>query len=135
MDRRGHPLTRWFRRAPTISPGARAEQTARRHLEKKGFRFLAANHRTRFGEVDLVMEEGATVVFVEVKARSRTDFGRPEEFVTRAKQARVAKAALDFVKVRGLADRPLRFDVVGLSGEEIAHLPNAFVPDAGRYLF
>lgn len=126
----------WFRRGPAApeKSGARAEQLARRYLEKKGYCFLAANHRTRFGEVDLVMEEGSTVVFVEVKARSRTDFGRPEEFVTPAKQKRVAKAALDFVKARGLTHRPLRFDVIGLLGDEIAHLPNAFVPEAGRYL-
>jgi putative endonuclease len=113
--------------------GQAAEERARRLLEAKGFRFLAANHRTRMGEVDLVMRDGDTVVFVEVRERTREGYGRGFETVTAAKQAKVAKAALSYVKEKRLGGMPLRFDVVSFDPEGASHLPNAFVPPAGRY--
>jgi putative endonuclease len=113
--------------------GQAAEERARRLLEAKGYRFLAANHRTRMGEVDLVMKDGETVVFVEVRERTRGGYGRGFESVTAAKQAKVAKAALAYVKEKRLGGMPLRFDVVSFDPEGAAHLPNAFVPPAGRY--
>jgi putative endonuclease len=113
--------------------GRRAEAEARAFLEKKGYAFLDANVRTPMGEVDLVMKDKETVVFVEVRERTNESFGRGFETVTAAKQAKVAKAALAYVKEKRLAGSPLRFDVVSLGPRGLEHIPNAFVPPAGRY--
>jgi len=113
--------------------GQEGEGHARSFLEKAGYRFLAANTQTRYGEVDLVMEKGTTVVFVEVRVRGSNSYGSPAETVTKAKQKKVAKAAIAYAKEQGLTKRPLRFDVVAIEGNKINHIPNAFVP-TGYYL-
>lgn len=113
--------------------GKAAEDRAREFLAAKGYRFLDANYRTPQGELDLVMERGDAVVFVEVKARGSEAYGRPYETVTRAKQEKLARAAMSYVKLRNLAGRPLRFDIVSLGPSGLEHLENAFVPQAGRY--
>ncbi len=121
-----------FFKPPRLSPaqaqGHAAEDQAKIYLERKGYHFLAANHRTRFGEVDLVMEQGETVVFVEVRERSDSAFGSPVETVTKKKQARIAKAGIAYVKAQGLARRPLRFDIVAVQDARLTHIENAFVP-------
>jgi putative endonuclease len=121
----------WFRRkaedrSAAAERGRAGEDAARRFLEGKGFKFLRANYRTRFGEVDLVMEDGESVVFVEVKARGDARFAAPQESVTRGKQRRVVTAALAFLKEARLAGRPLRFDVVTVMPEGTEHIPDAF---------
>lgn len=123
-----------LRRADPRSLGKSAEDLARAHLEAKGFRFLRANHRTRFGEVDLVMKDGDTLVFVEVRARGREDYGRAAETVTPAKQRKVVMAALDYVKSEGRAKDALRFDVVAVGPAGVEHLPNAFGAGGGYTL-
>lgn len=80
------------------------------------------------GEVDLILEQKETIVFVEVRERKSTSFGTPAETVTRKKQARIAKAALMFLKAKGLTRRPLRFDVVSVQSGTISHIENAFAP-------
>jgi putative endonuclease len=102
-------------------------------LEGKGFIFLAANYRTKLGEVDLVMRDKDAVVFVEVRERMNEGFGRGFETVTAAKQGKIAKAALAYVKEKKLANVSLRFDVVSWGPRGGEHIPNAFVPAAGRY--
>jgi putative endonuclease len=115
--------------------GRSGEDLARARLSAKGYRFLRANYRTRGGEVDLIMERGDTVVFVEVKARGDGEgqFGTPQESVTPAKQRRIVLAALHYVKAAGAHGRPLRFDVFAISPSGTEHIENAFVPEAGLY--
>lgn len=100
--------------------GRAAEEAAAIWLESQGYRVLARNHRTRRGEVDLVCEESGTICFVEVRSRSRLDFGGPQESVTSLKARRVVQAALDWAVRNGGADRAARFDVVAvdLSGAD-----------------
>lgn len=117
----------------TVKPGRDQESQARTYLESKGYRFLAANYQTRRGELDLVMQEDETVVFVEVKSRSNLGFARPEESVTPAKQSKLAMAALAYVKENGLSDRPLRFDVVAIGPGRLDHLENAFEAPGEAY--
>ncbi|MBL0059412.1 MAG: YraN family protein [Elusimicrobia bacterium] len=114
--------------SPTQTQGQEAETLALHWLEPKGYRLLAANHRTPMGEVDLILEQKETIVFVEVRERKSTSFGTPAETVTRKKQARIAKAALMFLKAKGLTRRPLRFDVVSVQSGTISHIENAFAP-------
>ncbi len=101
----------------TQESGAQAEEEARHFLELQGLRLIERNFRTRRGELDLIMEEGRAIVFVEVRFRKDRRFGGPLESVTAAKQQRIALAAAEFLgRHHGLADRPCRFDVVALCG-------------------
>jgi putative endonuclease len=119
--------------SPRQAQGRRAEALARSFLESRGYVFRAANAATRAGEVDLVMEDRGALVFVEVRERSSDRFGAAAETVTPAKQRRVARAALAYLKDNHLVGRPLRFDVVAVRNGACEHLPNAFAP-AGFYL-
>ena len=105
--------------------GARAERLAEEFLRERGMRILARNFRTRFGEIDLVAQDGETVVFVEVRSRSSDAFGTPQETVTVAKRRRIIRTARAYAQSRSL-DAPLRFDVVALSPQGTLHIPGAF---------
>jgi putative endonuclease len=98
--------------------GARAEEQARRFLELQGLRTVERNFRTRRGELDLVMEQGPVLVFVEVRFRKDRRFGGPLESVSPAKCRRVALAAAEFLgQRREWRDRPCRFDVAAICGD------------------
>ena len=73
-----------------------------------------------------VEEEGATVVFIEVKRRTTARFGRPAEAVTPVKRARIVRTALLYLQQKRLMDAPVRFDVVELTPGEIRHIRGAF---------
>ena len=105
--------------------GARAERQAEEFLKERGMRILARNFRTRFGEIDLVAQDGDTVVFVEVRSRSSDAFGTAQETVTLAKRRRIIRTAMAYAQSRRL-DAPLRFDVVALSPQGPLHIPAAF---------
>ncbi len=90
--------------------GRRAEEAAARALVSEGFRVLARNCRTPFGEIDIVAERRGRLAFVEVKARRRGgSAGGPEEALTAAKLARVARAADHVARTRGLSAAPREF--------------------------
>ncbi len=95
-----------------IRLGKRGEALARHELEKAGYKILAQNWRTRFGEIDLVAEREGIVVFVEVKARTSHDFGRPEESVTRRKRRKLIQTAQAYLQSTGRAQVPWRIDVI-----------------------
>ena len=94
--------------------GRAAEEEAAGWLERQGYAVLARNHATRAGEVDLVCREGATLCFVEVRSRSRLDFGSPAGSVTLAKARRVVAAATDWALRHGGLEQQMRFDVVAV---------------------
>ena len=123
--------------------GRFGEQLAARTLSETGLRILARNWRCDQGELDIVAQEGATIVFVEVKTRSTTAFGTPAEAVTPVKAARIHRLALRWLdEHRGAAGwAPIRFDVVsivrrggdgrgvdgrGADGPVVEHLRGAF---------
>jgi len=124
-----------FRTAATAAPGARkaagdaAEDRALAHLLDAGLRLVARNYRTPGrggGEIDLVMRDGATLVFVEVRRRSRADFGGAAASVGFVKQRRIVFAARHFLlRLRG-SPPPCRFDVVAVEEGRIAWLRAAF---------
>ena len=95
-----------------IRLGRRGEEAAERFLVSAGYRILARRYRTRAAEIDLIAEDGDTLVFVEVKARSSTSSGRPSEAVDGRKRARIAGAASLYLASRGAYERACRFDVV-----------------------
>ncbi len=118
------------RRTPRGRLGDAGEQAAAEHLLASGYRIVARNHRCRLGEVDLVAEKGDLLVFVEVRTRRSAVFGSPEETVDARKQARVVRAARDFLARWRGPERGARFDVIALvdapSGVQLLHLPGAF---------
>ncbi len=113
--------------------GRTGEDIAVRHLERLGFDVLARNHRTRFGELDIVAADGAHLVFVEVKTR-RAGSGRPWDSLHDLKRAQVRRMAAAYLSE--VTDRPysaeLRFDAIGVilaadgSLVELEHLEGAF---------
>ncbi len=110
--------------------GLLGEERARVALRRAGYRILAQNYRCRYGEIDVVAEEGATIVFIEVKARRSASHGAPAQAVTRSKQQRIARTALQYLAVHHMLDRKARFDVVTLMAEpngwRLEILRNAF---------
>jgi putative endonuclease len=110
--------------------GRAAESLAADYFLQHGYRVLERNYRTRRGEVDLILEKGCYLIFVEVRYRRSTAFGSPEETITPAKQRKVILAALEYVVRRGLGARMIRFDVVSLvqgsGAPRIEHIEDAF---------
>ncbi|MBL6751206.1 MAG: YraN family protein [Nevskia sp.] len=97
--------------------GAQAEAQAQRHLQAQGLRLVARNWRCPGGELDLVMRDGATLVVVEVRRRSRSDYGGGFESVHARKRARLVHAAQLFLAAHPeYAEAPVRFDVVAIDG-------------------
>ena len=94
--------------------GQSAETRAEAFLQTHGLKPLARNWRCRFGEIDLIMRDGATLVFVEVRLRSRADFGGAAASVTANKQRKLLAAARQYLATLKTLP-PGRFDVVALS--------------------
>ncbi len=105
----------------TRARGAQVEAAARDHLVAAGLQALAANAQARHGELDLVMRDGDTVVFVEVRYRRSAAFGGGFASVDAGKRRRLVLAARQFLAThRELRDAPCRFDVVDASGDPAA---------------
>jgi len=113
----------------------RGEVAALSYLEAKGYRVLAKNFTCPMGEIDLVMQDGDVVVFVEVKARETLAYGEPIEAVTPQKVRKIATAAQRFLVKNRMLGRSVRFDVVEVLCGEVRHTENAFtMNDAAKYL-
>jgi putative endonuclease len=112
--------------------GAAAEERAMRYLEHQGLKTLERNFHSRRGEIDLIMREADTLVFVEVRFRKDARFGSAMESVTYSKQQRIIAAARLFLGTRTQwSDAPCRFDVLAISGqnpENIDWIRDAFRP-------
>lgn len=117
----------------TQSSGAYGERLARQYLEAKGYRFIAANWWCKAGEIDLVMQDSAVLVFVEVRLRQPTTFGAGLETVAQEKQRKLIRAAkLYQQKASYWGDA--RFDVVSIihhpdKEPEVSHIDWAFSAD------
>lgn len=112
----------------TRSEGDRGENIAVKYLKKHGYAVLERNYRCHFGEVDIVVTDKKTVVFVEVKARSNTKFGLPREAVDLHKQKTIIRCADSWLLHNKLTGVPVRFDVVEVLDGKPNHLIDAFRP-------
>ena len=93
--------------------GTRGENLACRFLKKSGYKILYRNFKGRTGgEIDVVCRDRDTLVFVEVKTRTREDFGRPLDAVDRDKRKRISRGGLAWLRLLGDPDILFRFDVV-----------------------
>jgi putative endonuclease len=125
------PCLSWHSEVTAAEWGRRAERAAENYLIRRGLRTLERNYRVRTGEIDLVMTHHDELVFVEVRFRSRTDFGDGADSVTYRKQQRLISAARHYLQHRG-DERPCRFDVVSVCRTHYClrfeWMRNAFTP-------
>lgn len=108
--------------------GSNAEQIAVAYLQRQHLVLLTQNYRCRFGEIDLIMRDKSTLVFVEVRMRSHEMFGGAAASITPSKQAKLLRTARHYLA--GLnSEPPCRFDALllsGANGQEIEWIKNAF---------
>jgi putative endonuclease len=117
-------------RAPPGPIGGAAEDRALRLLLAQGLTLVGRNFRCRVGEIDLIMRDGPSLVFVEVRYRADGRHGSAAETVSVAKQRRFTAAARRYLQQHPAAARgPCRFDVVAMTGEHVEWLRGAFAAD------
>ncbi|GAB3446210.1 YraN family protein [Massilia solisilvae] len=104
--------------------GQRWEQVAQAHLERHGLRLVQANFRCKAGEIDLVMRDGATLVFVEVRQRAARAHGGAAASITPTKVRRLVRAA-ELYLLRFPRTPPCRFDVVAIDAGQLDWIRNA----------
>jgi putative endonuclease len=110
--------------------GKKGEDTAVQFLEGKGYEIVARNYRIKRQEIDIVAKDKETYIFVEVKSRSSSDFGFPEDFVSVQQEGRIRNAATHFLAEEKIDAKHIRFDVVSILVHEheieIEHFEDAF---------
>lgn len=110
--------------------GARGEDEAVNFLIKKGYKIKERNWRFAKAEIDIIAENDTWLVMVEVKTRSNDSFGNPEEFVSRAKQKHLIRAANRYLELFP-TEKDTRFDIISIVIEPkflLEHIPEAFYP-------
>lgn len=114
-------------RERSVEYGRAAERAALRFLRRRGFRILARNYRSPYGEIDLIARDGGAIVFIEVKSRAGLEHGDPREFVDDKKMRRIGRAACHYIRKFGLEGRECRFDVLTfVHGKAAEHVKGAF---------
>jgi putative endonuclease len=109
-----------------MKPGAQAEQVAAQFLQKNGLRLIQRNFRCRFGEIDLILRDGETLIFAEVRQRSRVDFGGAAASIDAHKQRRLILTAQHYLASLPRIP-PCRFDAVLLdAADNVEWVKNAF---------
>ncbi|MDD2885104.1 MAG: YraN family protein [Dechloromonas sp.] len=111
----------------TVARGREAEARAAAYLENCGLQLVDRNFRIRGGEIDLIMRHGTTLVFVEVRQRSRSDYGGAGASITAGKRRRLILAARHYLARRG--DCACRFDCLLIDGKAFTWLRDAFRAD------
>lgn len=127
-------IQEWYHRSEQplhLRHGQLGERTAKRHLKRRGLKFLTANFRTERGEIDLVFRDRDCLVFIEVKARSSEEWTRPAAAVDAERRRRLTQCGLDYLRLLKNPAVKVRFDIVEVLLEnsavrEVRHLPNAF---------
>ena len=102
--------------------GMFGEEHAALYLEDMGYRILARNYRSRYGEIDIIAEHQETIVFVEVKARRSYFYGEPKESIHISKQRKLIRTAMIYLQEKEWEERECRFDAI-----EVVFLPNGSI--------
>lgn len=111
----------------TTQQGNAAEKLAAKHLEKQGLKQITSQYRSKFGEIDLVMQDQDTLVFIEVRLRKNKQYGGAEASITSLKQHKIVMTAEYYLQQHGNA--PCRFDVIlmdDLDANSIIWIKDAF---------
>ncbi|HYC42341.1 MAG TPA: YraN family protein [Noviherbaspirillum sp.] len=112
------------RRTAKQVAGEAGEEQALLFLQEKGLKLVERNFRCKGGEIDLVMQDGRELVFVEVRKRAGNDYGGAAASITARKQSRLVIAAQTFLQ-RYKMPPPCRFDVIAIEGAAMEWLKNA----------
>ncbi len=111
--------------------GKMGEELAAVHLSEKGYLIRHRNWRSGHKELDIVAEKDGTLIVVEVKTRTDTNFGTPEEAVTNGKIRRIVSSADAYIRKFAI-DMPVRFDLITIVRQEgqplLTHIEDAFYP-------
>ncbi len=105
--------------------GNYGEEVARIYLENKGYSILECQYRTKHGEIDIIALDDKTLVFIEVKYRKTTKKGSPLEAINKTKQNKIINSAYQYIIDKNIKSN-IRFDAVGILGNEVTHIVNAF---------
>ncbi len=108
------------------SRGQWGEYLAAAYYERHGCRIIDRNWRSKTGELDLVVRDGDTYVFSEVKARRTDLYGPAAAAVGIEKQRRIRQLGVEWLRAHGLGHVRVRFDVIAITGNNLDHLPDAF---------
>ena len=106
--------------------GAWGEAVAAEYLRKKKYRIVAAGYHSRFGEIDLIVENKKFLVFVEVKLRKNEEFARGRDFVDRKKQDKIRVTASIYLSQYPTSLQP-RFDVIEIYSPQDCDTPNPII--------
>lgn len=116
--------------SPTQQIGNHAEQRAKNYLQNLGFKFVENNYHSKYGEIDLIMQDQDSLVFVEVRYRDNESHGGGIATITRSKKSKLIKTATCYLLEKNLWEKiPARFDVIAMSpfeNEEIVWIKDAF---------
>jgi putative endonuclease len=114
-----------------IELGLTGEDLASKYLLQKGYKILARNFKSKLGEIDIIAKDKHTICFVEVRTRSNSEKGFPQESITKSKQRKLFRVALGYLKIKDWMNKPARFDIVSVlqskqDNPEIDLIKNAF---------
>ncbi len=109
-----------------IAIGHRAETKAVAYLRRRGYRIVKRNYRCKFGEIDIIAEQGGMLVFVEVRSRRHRRFGLASDTVGITKQKQIMRVAQYYISTQTMKKRPCRFDVIGYTNEQVVLIRDAF---------
>lgn len=114
-----------------VSLGERGEIAACGFLKEKGYEILEKNYKCKLGEIDVIARRKGRLAFVEIKTRTSTQFGTPQEAVHLKKQEKIFKVAQWYMKEKKFRKIPVAFDVVAIlwkegQGPEISLIADAF---------
>lgn len=107
--------------------GSLYEKIAVEYLEKRGLKLICRNYRCKFGEIDIIMQDKDYLVFCEVKYRKYSGFGFPLEAVNIKKENKIRNVAKAYIVTNEIPnDAKIRFDCIGILGNDIEWIKNAF---------
>ena len=113
------------------SVGQRGEQHIQQHIKKMGWKIISCNVHSRFGEVDIIARDHQEIVFIEVKTRTDTSFGEPQEAVTKQKLQKMLRTAEWYLLKTKQEQTPYRFDVFSVLEKDdivlVDHFPNVSI--------
>jgi len=117
--------------------GSQGESFVCVHLRKMGYEIIQTNYASRYGEVDIIAQEGDEICFIEVKTRSGASYGDPLEAITAAKRHKLIRMAQWYLAQKNLENVNARFDVAGVFSNSFGEptleiIKNAFELDCER---
>lgn len=108
-----------------INKGKAGEFKAETLLNEKGYQIIARNYRYKRSEIDLIVKKDSWLIFVEVKMRSSSAFGHPEQSVNNAKRKKILEGAAQYL-IESNWQGNVRYDIVAITKKEIVHFEDAF---------